>query len=105
MSTQPPPQGYPGYGPPPDHPQATTALILGILGLALCGILAPFAWAKGRSVLGEIDASQGRVGGRSQAYAGYIMGIVGTAVLAVGLLVTVASVVVFVLVGAAESSA
>ncbi|MGS2807289.1 DUF4190 domain-containing protein [Nocardia sp. MW-W600-9] len=105
MSTPPPPQGYPGYGPPPDHPQATTVLILGILGLALCGVLAPFAWAKGRTVLGEIDASQGRVGGRSQAYAGYIMGIVGSVVLAVSLLIGVASVVVLVIVGAAESSA
>jgi len=29
------PPGYQAYYPPPKHPQATTALILGILGIAL----------------------------------------------------------------------
>ncbi|GAD82102.1 DUF4190 domain-containing protein [Nocardia asteroides] len=103
MST--PPPGYPGFRPPPDHPQTTTVLVLGILGLAFCGVLAPFAWLKGRTVLAEIDASQGRTGGRSQVYAGYIMGIIGTAMLALSLLVGLGGLVVFLIVGAAESSA
>ena len=34
----------------------------------------------------EIDASQGRLGGREQANAGRIMGIIGTVLLALGIL-------------------
>ncbi len=92
-----PPQGYPaqGYPPPgypqapiqyaPDHPRATTSLVLGILGVVLCQVIAPFAWAMGKKTLDEIDASQGRVGGRGAAQAGYILGIVGTVLLALSL--------------------
>jgi len=85
---QPPPYQYQGgYYPPPDHPQATTALVLGILGLVLCGVIAPFAWQMGNRVMREIDASQGRLGGRSSASAGRIMGMVGTALLVFGLVI------------------
>ncbi|MEV0331166.1 DUF4190 domain-containing protein [Nocardia sp. NPDC050717] len=104
MSTPPPP-GYPGYVPPRDHPQANLVLILGILGLAFCGLCAPFAWLKGRAVLAEIDASQGRVGGRSAVYAGYICGLIGTILLAVMVLFGLGGLIVFLIVGAAESSA
>ena len=81
----PPPQGQFGYV-RPDHPRATTALILGILGLVLCGIAAPFAWRIGKGALDDIDRSQGRVGGRGQAQAGYILGIIGTILLAISVL-------------------
>ena len=86
---QPPPyqQFQGGYYPPPDHPQATTALVLGILGLVLCGVIAPFAWQMGNRVLREIDAAQGQLGGRSSANAGRIMGIVGTAMLVFSLVI------------------
>ena len=85
-----PPAGYrppPGYGYPPygftgpDHPKATTSLVLGILGVVLCQVLAPFALVTGRRTLAEIDASQGRWGGRGAAQAGYVLGIVGTVIL------------------------
>ncbi len=80
------PGGPSGYaGPPPDQRQATTALVLGILGLAICGVLAPFAWSIGRSSLREIDASGGALGGRGKAQAGYIMGIIGTILLALAI--------------------
>ena len=75
---------YPAYV--PDHRQATTVLILGILGLVLCSILAPFAWVMGNRVVREIDASQGQVGGRSSANAGRICGIIGTVLMGLGLL-------------------
>ena len=83
MTQQPPPgygpPAYGGYGPPaPNHPQATTVLILGILGLVLCGIIGPFAWVMGNRVVGEIDASGGRWGGRSEANIGRVLGIVVT---------------------------
>jgi hypothetical protein len=71
----------PPYAPVPDHPRATTALVLGILALVLCGLLGPFAWSIGKSTMNEIDASGGRWGGRGQAQAGYVMGIIGTVLL------------------------
>ncbi len=82
--------GQPAYGPiAPDHPQATTVLILGILGLVVCGLLAPFAWVMGNRVVGEIDASNGTIGGRSSANAGRICGIVGTVLIGLALLMVV----------------
>jgi hypothetical protein len=91
-----PPYGQPAYGqspygqPPmgyaPDHPKATTALVLGILGLVVCGVIAPFAWRIGRRTLDEIDGSHGQLGGRGTAQAGYVLGIIGTVVLLLGLL-------------------
>lgn len=85
---QPYPVGYPGGYPMPlpDHPQANTAMILGILGLVCCQFLAPFALITGRKSMQEIDASGGRYGGRGQAQAGFIMGIIGSALLVLGVL-------------------
>ena len=82
-----PPQGQVQYA--PDHPKATTSLVLGILALVLCQVLGPFAWSMGKKTLNEIDASQGRVGGRGAAQAGYILGIVATVLLVLGLLMFV----------------
>ena len=84
----PPPYGYgppgypPGHGFAPDHPKAGTSLVLGILGVVLCQVVAPFAWVTGKRTLTEIDASGGRWGGRGQAQAGYVLGVVGTVLLA-----------------------
>jgi uncharacterized membrane protein YjgN (DUF898 family) len=75
----------PPYAPVPDHPRATTALVLGILALVLCGLIGPFAWSIGRSTLAEIDASGGRWGGRGQAQAGYVLGVIATVLLLVPL--------------------
>ncbi|MEV7397490.1 DUF4190 domain-containing protein [Aeromicrobium sp. NPDC092404] len=72
-----PPRHYP-YVPQPSHPQSTTALVLGIVGLSACQLVAPVAWAIGNKAVREIDASQGAYGGRSEANAGRILGIVGT---------------------------
>jgi hypothetical protein len=81
---QPPPPG--GYAPQQNHPKSTTALILGILGVVCCSFAAPFAWMTGKKAVSEIDASGGRLGGRGQAQAGYILGIIGTVLLILGLL-------------------
>jgi hypothetical protein len=95
-SQQPPPPPQPGQyaypvGPPrPNSSNAVTALILGILGLVMCG---PFtaipALILGRKATREIDASQGQLEGRGMAQAGFILGIVGTAVGVVALLIVV----------------
>ncbi|MEO5708557.1 MAG: DUF4190 domain-containing protein [Nocardioidaceae bacterium] len=118
-------QPQPGYGQPPyqqpmpygqapgypvqfapEHPQATTSLVLGIIGLVLCSVVAPFAWRLGKRTLDEIDASQGQVGGRGAAQAGYVLGIIGTVVLGLALLVIVGyGVVVVAILGAGLSNA
>ncbi|WP_330233484.1 DUF4190 domain-containing protein [Nocardia sp. NBC_00508] len=103
---QQPPYGYPAYGaygPPPDHPQAATILILGILSLVLCQIMGPFAWVMGKRALNEIDASGGAIGGRGNVNAGYICGIIATALLCLSILFIVLFVVLG-LVGAFSGS-
>ena len=81
----------PAYGSlAPDHPKATMVLVLGILGIVLCGLIAPFAWVMGNQVIREIDASGGAIGGRSNANAGRICGIVGTILIGVGVVFMVA---------------
>ena len=60
--------------------------ILGILGVVICSVLAPFAWKIGKQAVTEIDASGGQMGGRGQAQAGYILGVVGTILLVLGVL-------------------
>jgi hypothetical protein len=84
QSAHPPHLGQP-YG-VPNHPKAATALVLGTLGLITCQVLSPFAWAIGRRAVKEIDASNGWIGGRSQAQTGYILGVIGTVILGLGLL-------------------
>ena len=94
---QPYPQPYPPYGgyppggnvAPPEHPKAMTAMVLGILGLFMCQLASPFAWSIGKRTVAEIDASGGRLGGRGQAQAGYVLGIVGTVFLGLALLFVV----------------
>jgi hypothetical protein len=83
------PQGSPPVGYAPDHPKATTSMVLGILGIVLCGLIAPFAWRIGKRTMNEIDASNGQLGGRGTAQAGYIMGIIGTVLLALAVLATI----------------
>jgi len=68
------------------HPQATLALVLGILGTVLglgcivCGLVGIGGIVLGRRVKNDIDADPGRYSGRSQAIAGMITGIVGVSI-------------------------
>src|SRR3954449_5699086 len=108
VSENPPPYGqpYPQQGPyhqPPDHRQATTVLVLGILGLVLCQILSPIAWVMGNRVVQEIDASGGQLGGRGSANAGRICGIIGSILLGISLVLLLLFVLVAV-VGLARTS-
>jgi len=87
---QPPAYGY-GYPVLPDHPQASTAFVLGLVSLiggffcALPLVVGPFAWAAGARARNEIDRDR-RYGGREKATAGMVMGIVATGILALGVL-------------------
>ncbi len=88
-----PPPGYgqpPGYGPQPfgqppygpygsgqiEHPQGTTILVMGILGIVFCPILAPAAWVMGNTALREIDAQPGRYSNRGVVQAGRLCGMI-----------------------------
>ena len=90
---QPPFPGYGyGYAPPPKHPEASAALAWGLVALIggmacyLPFLVAPVAWAKGRRVVREIDASPVPQAGRSEAQTGMVLGIIGTVLLLLGLL-------------------
>lgn len=80
--------GYPvGYGTPArEHPQATTVLVLGILGLFM-GITAPFAWFLGSQARREVAANPGRWAPSSSLTIGWALGVGVTllGILAVGL--------------------
>lgn len=92
---------YPQYAPPAvKHPKATPAMVFGIVslaGLVTCLVpllVAPAAWILGAKAVKEIDANPAAYGGRSEASAGKIMGIVGTVLLVLVLLGIVALVVI-----------
>ncbi|WP_194288903.1 MULTISPECIES: DUF4190 domain-containing protein [unclassified Nocardioides] len=92
--------------PPPMHPQATTAMVLGIASLAglvtcqLLLVLGPVAWVMGSRACQEIDAAPGRWQGRDRANAGRIMGIIGTVLLVLSVLAIAAMIVAVVAFGA-----
>ena len=71
----------------PEASQATTILVLGILGLVICSILAPFAWVMGNKELEAIDAGRRPMDNRGTANAGRILGIIGTVLLGIGIVV------------------
>jgi hypothetical protein len=101
--TTPPPYGssQPGYGPPgpPEYPypagggyavpasnqKALWALILGIFGLLCCGVASIAALVLGILAKNEIRASRGTQSGEGQAQAGFILGIIGCAFWALGI--------------------
>lgn len=68
-------------GPLKPHPQAVTALVLGLLSLLLCMILGPFAWNVGGRVRREVDAGLYSKESRGMGTAGYVCGIIATVIL------------------------
>lgn len=73
----------------PEASQATTVLVLGILGLVVCQILGPFAWVMGNKELEAIDAGRRAPENRGTANAGRILGIIATVLLAISLVLLV----------------
>ncbi|MDO9378231.1 MAG: DUF4190 domain-containing protein [Nocardioidaceae bacterium] len=97
-----------GYGPPPGYgaplpgpaPGAVVALVLGVVALVggmtcLLPILAaPVAWVFGHRAVRFIDRSEaGAYTGRGMAMAGWVLGVVGTVLLVLGIAAAVVLVV------------
>ena len=70
----------------PEQVNGSTALVLGILGLLLCQIFAPFAWVMGNKAIAAIDAGRADPNERTNANVGRILGIIGTVFLVLGLI-------------------
>ena len=70
---------------PIDHPQGTTILVLGILGLVVCSILAPVAWYMGNNAMKEVEANPGRYANAQNIKIGRILGMIGTALIVLAL--------------------
>ncbi len=74
--------GRPPYGTGYEPSQAVLALVLGIIGVFVFQLVAPFAWVIGNRELRAIDAGHRNPDDRGLAVAGKILGIVGTVLLA-----------------------
>jgi len=74
-----PPGAYPPgpYGAPQPHPQGTTVLVLGILGLVVCFIPGIVGLVLGNRALREIDANPAAYNNRQNVVVGRILGIIG----------------------------
>ena len=67
--------------------RGTLILVLGILGLVICGPLAIAAWVMGAGDLKEMDAGTMDPSGRGTTQAGKICGIIGTILLILGIVI------------------
>jgi hypothetical protein len=67
--------------------RGTMILVLGILGLVICGPLGIAAWIMGGNDLKEMDAGTMDPAGRGNTQAGKICGIIGTILFIIGLLI------------------
>jgi hypothetical protein len=96
------PGGYaqPGYQMPIEHPQGTTVLVLGIVGIVACGLVAPVAWYMGSKAIKEIDANPSAYSNRSTVQIGRILGIV----VSILYLLMIVGIIVLIAVAAASSS-
>lgn len=64
-----------------EQSQATTALVLGVVGVVICWFLGPVAWWMGQREVKAIDAGRRPPESRGSARAGQILGIIGTVLL------------------------
>lgn len=94
----PPPYGY------WEESQAVVSLVLSILGLVFCGVLSPVGWYYGRKELEGIREGRRDPSKADLANAGKIVGIIGTVILALGLLF-VLGIVVLAIIGSVAGAA
>ena len=96
MSMPPPPPetgpsygGYGGVAQP--HPRGTLVLVLGILGVLCCGVAGIVAIVMGKQALDEIDANPSAYNNRGMVQAGFVLGIIGVVLWAIGIVVRIAA--------------
>ena len=90
------------YDEPLEPHRGTMILILGILSLVVCQLIGPFAWVMGGNDLKKIKAGVMDDRGYNETQIGYVLGIVSTVILALGILFTLLWLVfVFVIMAAA----
>jgi hypothetical protein len=71
---------------PPASGRAIAILVLAIVGLLCCPLTAPVAWVMGQMELKAIAAGAAPQADQSLAQIGMVLGILGTVLLAFGLL-------------------
>ncbi|MDR0283537.1 MAG: hypothetical protein LBI33_01395 [Propionibacteriaceae bacterium] len=81
------PYGAAYAAPRPEHPRATTILVLGILGFVTSGILGPVAWAMGNTARRECAAGQYTM--TDSLRIGRMLGIITTILLIIGIVLIV----------------
>lgn len=75
-----------GYSTYTESVSGTTILVLGLLGILVCGVFAPFAWQMGNHAVAAIDAGRANPSERTNANVGRILGIIGSILLAIGVI-------------------
>ena len=90
------------YGALPEHPQGTTILVLGIVGLFVT-ICAPIAWYMGSKAQKEIAASGVRYANEQNINIGKILGMVLTILAIIGLAIGIIFIVIAVIAAVASS--
>lgn len=101
-----PPYGAPQGLEPPTSGKAIAALVLGIVGLLMCGCfpVSIVAWVLGKQAEREIREAGGALGGNDLAKAGWITGAIGTVLSALVVIAYVGFFAVMFVVGGLEES-
>jgi uncharacterized membrane protein len=97
----PAPYGQP-YPVAPEHPQGTTVLVLGIVGLVF-GLVAPVAWYLGSKAMREIRSSGQVYSNTTSINIGRLLGMIVTIVLLVGMVIVAAGAIIFAVAAAGQS--
>jgi hypothetical protein len=82
VSDVPPAQFAQGYGSGEDHPKAVLVFTLSLVGLFLCQLISPITWVMASKARKEVGESPGRFRDNGLLTAGWVLSIVGTAMLA-----------------------
>ncbi|HVN11846.1 MAG TPA: DUF4190 domain-containing protein [Kineosporiaceae bacterium] len=88
----------------PEASQTVLAFVLGVIGLVVIQLVAPFAWVISNRELRGIDAGRRDPSNRGLAVAGKVMGIIGTVLLAIGVVVLVLAIILVVAASTSSSS-
>jgi hypothetical protein len=100
--SSPPPYGQPYQSVAPEHPQGTTIMVLGIVGLFV-SICAPIAWYMGSKALKEIRASGIHYSNEQQIVIGRVLGMVITIIAIVALVFFIVFFIILAIVGVTQA--